>query len=111
MAKHRSSQDWSEILSAYDNRNVTQERFCADHRISLASLYYHRRKRKKKPGGDKPKLIELPPPVQAAGRISPPDCRLEYLNPTLGQLKISCSANQLGQIIEELSSACVNDFT
>ncbi len=103
MAAHRSSQEWSEILEVYEDRNVTQKQFCADHGISQASLYYHRRKQKQKSGCDKPKIIELPPPTaKPSGSLGQPDCQLEYLDPVLGQLKISFGANLLGQIVGEL---------
>ena len=106
MSELRSSQEWSEILTAYESRNVTQRQFCADYEISLGSLYYHRRKQKQKPGCDKPKIIELAQPTQCqGGSLLQPGCQLEYLDPVLGQLKISCGANQLGKIVEGLSSA------
>lgn len=112
MAKHRSSQDWCDILSAYDNCGVTQETFCAEYGISLASLHYHRRKRRAELAGcEAPKLIELPSPVYSPSSLSPRDCQIEYLNPALGQLKISCRASQIGQIIKELSSTGTNDLT
>lgn len=56
-------------------------------------------------------LIELSPPAQLTGQmILEPDCRLEVQNSVLGQLKISCAANQLGQIVKELSNACNHDL-
>lgn len=56
-------------------------------------------------------LIELPPPARFTGQmILEPDCHVEVETPVLGQLKISCAANQLGQIVKELSNACNHDL-
>lgn len=99
MTTYRSPQEWSKIVTAYENRNVTQARFCEDYGISPASLNYHRRKLSKK---EAPSLIELPGSVPRSIDQSA-ECHLEYEHGVLGRLKVSCGANQLGQIVDQLS--------
>lgn len=101
MTAYRSPQEWSNIVTAYENRNVTQARFCQDYDISPASLNYHRRKLAK---NEEPSLVELPKP--SAGMVEQSlECRLEFDHHILGRLKVSCGANQLGEIVDQLSSS------
>jgi len=118
MAAHKSSQEWLEILDAYEGWEGTQEQFCSFHRISKASFYYHRRREADKPElskGHAHQLVELPRPSQAALETSatqcqPMDCRLEFQDSVLGCLKISCSINSVTQLIANLSSQRRHDF-
>lgn len=99
MAVYRSPQEWSKIVAAYENRNVTQARFCQDYDISPASLNYHRRKLAQK---EAPSLVELPNPSPGLVKQRT-ECRLEFDHHVLGRLKVSCQANQLGEIVDQLS--------
>ena len=99
MTAYRSPQEWSNIVTAYENRNVTQAQFCQDYEISPASLNYHRRKLAKK---EVPSLVELP--NSSLGLLNQPsECRLEFDHPVFGRLKVSCGAGQLGEIVDQLS--------
>lgn len=103
MTAHRSSQEWSKIVTAYENRNVTLAQFCEGYDISPAALYYHRRKLAE---SDAPSLIELPSPAPAPCPADHSlDCHLEFEHRLLGRLKVSCGAIQLGQIVEQLSNS------
>ena len=101
MSTYRSPQEWSKIVTAYENQSVTQARFCEDYAISPASLNYHRRKLLKQEAAS---LIELPSSAPRSIDQST-ECYLEYEHRVLGRLKVSCGADQLGEIVDQLSTS------
>lgn len=107
MAKHRSSQEWKKLLSAYKKWNGSQSQFCVEHNISIASLHNHRRKQVQKAAGKQsPAVIELSrsKPVQVVpGGCAQPTCQIEYHHPEIGLVKVHCQANQLAMVVGQLS--------
>lgn len=106
MAKHRSSQEWKELLSAYQHWKGSQAQFCVEHNISIASFYYHRRKQVQTPN-ELPAVIELPQSerIQLQPCIEQPlaSCQLECKHPGIGLMKVHCQVDQLAMVVDQLT--------
>ena len=109
MAKHRSSQEWHDLISAYENWDGSQANFCIEHDISIASFYYHRRKQiPSPPKGLPPAVIELPLPDRSQAELSiessSANCQIECTYPGIGLMKVRCQTGQLAVVVEQLTT-------
>lgn len=105
MAKHKSSQEWQELLSAYETWEGSQALFCDEYGISIASFHYHRRKQFSTPKA--PAVIELPRSesinLEPFTEISQANCKIECHYPGVGLMQVHCQADQLAIVVDQLS--------
>lgn len=112
MARHRTSEEWSTILTAYSNRTGTQAEFCREHNLSKSSLEYNLRKTRQDKAGPsegtpRPRIVELPsqatvPPVTA---LDPRDTEFSFHHTVLGKMTVRCHHRNLSEVITQLSDS------
>ncbi len=110
MARHRTSEEWSTILTAYSRRIGSQAEFCREHNIAKSSLEYNLRKSRQDKSGQserKPRIVELPPQPQAPPVMVPDlkDTELSFHHSTLGGITVRCHHRNLSKVITQLSNS------
>lgn len=101
MAQHRSKEEWTELLIAYENREGTQIEFCEENGISPASLWYHLRKPASQAKATK--LVEIQPSKRGQNSSELNLLELNCQHSQIGTIMIRTSVNSLAEVIDQLN--------